>query len=181
MNAGRREALILGAAGLGAAAAGFVAGPRLLELGSTSSGRDDGYALFASSFPDLHGKARPLAEWRGKVLVVNFWATWCTPCIEEIPLLSAAWKKYRDAGVEIVGIAIDNGAKVVEFTRTVPISYPILLAEQGGIDLMRRLKNTSGGLPYTVIVDRRERLVHRKLGVLKAGDLESILPPLIKA
>jgi thiol-disulfide isomerase/thioredoxin len=174
---GRREALILGAAGLAAAAAGFLVGPTALRLGGNAAGD----ALQAASFPDLEGKPRKLAEWRGRVLVCNFWATWCAPCREEIPLLVAARRNYASAGAEIVGIAIDNGAKVREFSASFAISYPVLLAEADGLDLMRRLGNASGGLPYTVVADRQGAPVRQKLGAFKAGELEAILDPLLRS
>lgn len=176
MNAGRREALILGAAGIGAAAIGFLAGPALLRLFADGEGD-----LFRSgSFPDLAGNPRRLTEWRGKVLVCNFWATWCAPCREEIPLLMAAREKYASSGVEVVGIALDNAAKVREFSITYKISYPILLAEADGLELMRQVGNSSGGLPYTVVADRTGALVHRKLGALKEEDVDSVLAPLAR-
>jgi thiol-disulfide isomerase/thioredoxin len=124
----RRELLILGGAGLAAAVAGFLAGPALLKLG----GAGEGEALRAASFADLEGRPRRLAEWNGKVLVCNFWATWCAPCREEIPLLVAARQKYGPSGVEFVGIAVDNAAKVREFAASFN-SYPVLLAEAEGL------------------------------------------------
>lgn len=177
MAPARRELLILAGAGLAAAAVGFLAGPALLRLGAGAEAE----ALGAAVFDDLQGRRRRLAEWRGKVLVCNFWATWCAPCREEIPLLVAARQKYGPAGVEIVGIAIDNAAKVREFVATFKIPYPILVAESDGLDLMRQLGNTGGGLPYTVIADREGRLVHRKLGALKEVELDGFLRPLVKA
>lgn len=172
----RREALTLGAAGVAAAAAGFLAGPLL--LGDKGRGDD---VLRSASLIDLDGKPRHLAEWEGRILVWNFWATWCTPCREEIPLLIAVREKYRVWGVEIVGIAVDNAAKVREFSLSFGISYPILLAEADGLDLMRKLGNSSGGLPYTVVIDRQGDQVHRKLGALKQGDLDAILGPLTQS
>jgi len=177
MTPGRRELLILGGAGLAAAAAGFLVGPALLRL--RGGGEDE--ALAAASFGDLEGRRRRLAEWRGRVLVCNFWATWCEPCREEIPLLVAAGRKYGPGGVEIVGIAIDNAAKVREFAATYSISYTVLLAEADGLDLMRRLGNQGGGLPYTVIANPEGRVIHRKLGALKTGELEGILGPWVKS
>lgn len=175
MKPGRREALILGAAGLAAAAAGFLVGPLLLQ----DRGRGDS-VLRSSTLVDLAGKPRQLAEWEGRILVLNFWATWCAPCLEEIPLLMAARAKYASAGVEIVGIAIDNPAKVRDFSTSFNISYPILLAEADGLDLMRKLGNSAGGLPYTVVADRRGNVVHRKLGAFKQADLDAILGPLAR-
>ena len=169
MAPSRRETLLLVAAGLAAAAAGFVAGPLLL-------GKGEGILdLRADGLVDLTGKPRQLTEWQGRVLVCNFWATWCAPCREEIPLLMTARDRYRLAGVEIVGIAIDSAAKVGEFTRSLGISYPILVAEATGLDLMRRLGNSSGGLPYTVVFDRRGEPAHRKLGALKQFDIDAVL------
>jgi thiol-disulfide isomerase/thioredoxin len=175
MTPGRREALILAAAGLAAAAAGFLLGPLL--LGRRDRAAETGF--MALQLPDLQGRTRRISEWRGRVLVCNFWATWCAPCREEIPLLMAARSKYAAKGVEIVGIAIDNAAKVGEFSRSLRISYPILLSEAEGLEHMRGLGNTSGGLPYTVFFDRDGRVAHRKLGALKQADLEAILAPLV--
>jgi thiol-disulfide isomerase/thioredoxin len=176
MKAGRREVLVLGLAGIAAAAAGFLVGPALLQPGQG----EEKELLSSASFPDLQNRTRELSEWRGKVLVCNFWATWCAPCREEIPLLIAARKKYGPRGVEIVGIAIDNAAKVGQFSTSLNIPYPILLAGADGLDLMRRLGNSSGGLPYTVTADREGALVHRKLGALKPGELDNVLDPLTR-
>lgn len=172
MTRGRREALLLFAAGLAAAGAGFFAGPMLLRLGGSDAASR---RLFAAAFPDLSGRPRQLAEWQGRAVLVNFWATWCAPCREEIPLLLSARRKYGPEGVEIVGIAVDNAAKVDEFARSMAISYPVLLAEADGLDLMRELGNTAGGLPFTVVADRQGAIIHRQLGALKQGDLDGIL------
>ena len=170
MKPGRREALILGAAGLAAAAAGFLVGPLLLQ-----DRRRGDSVLRSATLVDLAGKPRQLAEWEGRILVLNFWATWCAPCREEIPLLMAARSKYASTGVEIVGIAIDNAAKVRDFSTSFKISYPILVAEADGLDLMRKLGNSAGGLPYTVVADRQGNVVHRKLGAFTQEDLDAIL------
>lgn len=173
---------MLGAAGLAAAAAGFLLGPLVLRsTGGDGSGAGTGdSALRAGAFPDLTGQVRRLSEWRGKVLVCNFWATWCAPCREEIPMLMATRAKYAPTGLEIVGIALDNPANVRQFAASFKISYPVLLAEAEGLDLMRALGNTGGGLPYTVVADRQGGVVHRKLGALKEADLEAILAPLAR-
>jgi len=176
MSPGRREALILAVAGIAAAAAGFLAGPALLRLGEGG----DGEIPRAAGFPDLAGKVRTLGEWRGKVLVCNFWATWCAPCREEVPLLAAASRKYGPAGVEIVGIAIDNGPKVSEFAASFRIPYPILIAETSGLSLMGQLGNSAGGLPYTVVADRNGKLIHRKLGAFRPAELDALLDPLAR-
>jgi len=185
MTPDRRKALILGAAGLAAAAAGFLLGPILLQStngGGGGEGEASGnLALRSANLVDLAGQPRRLGEWQDRILLCNFWATWCAPCLEEIPLLMAARAKFASSGVEIVGIAIDNPSKVREFTTSFNISYPILLAEADGLDLMRKLGNSAGGLPYTVIADRQGNVVHRKLGAFHRGALDAILGPLTRS
>jgi len=186
MKPGRREVLILGAAGLAAAAAGFLAGPLALRstgrngAGEAAGTADMDIALRSAAFPDLAGQTRTLGEWRGRVLVCNFWATWCAPCREEIPMFMAVRAKYAASGVEFVGIAVDNPSNVRQFAASFKISYPVLLAEADGLDLMRKLGNIAGGLPYTVVADRQGAIAHRKLGALKRDDLEGILAPMTR-
>lgn len=187
MQPGRREALILGGAGIAAAAAGFLVGPVLLRQtgwgeggkGAASAAAGN-LALRSASLMDLGGRTRHLSEWQDRILICNFWATWCAPCLEEIPLLVAARAKYASAGVEVLGIAVDNSAKVRDFTASFKISYPVLLGESEGLDLMRKLGNNTGGLPYTVVTDRQGGVVHRKLGAFKQADLEAVLGPLTR-
>ena len=172
----RREALILVAAGVAAASAGFLVGPAFLR------GRDsaDAGELWSTRLPDLAGKSRQVSEWRGRVVVCNFWATWCAPCREEIPVLMAARQKSGPDTLEVVGIAVDNAAKVGEFARSFRISYPVLISDGEGLELMRKLGNTAGGLPYTVFLDRQGRVAHRKLGALTSTELDGILESLTK-
>ena len=171
----RREALVLAGVAAAAAAAGFLAGPRLLDFGA-----DEPDALRGVTFQDLAGNPHRLDQWQRKILVVNFWATWCAPCLEEIPMLVVMREKYAPSGVETVGIAIDLAAKVAEFSKNMKISYPLLIADSGGLDLMRKLGNKAGGLPYTVFLDRRGVPIKRKLGALKGSELESILSAMLK-
>jgi len=173
MVLGRRELLILGGVGLVAATAGALVGPMLMQ---SQSGAAD---LLAASFPDLDGRPRKLLEWRGHVLVCNFWATWCTPCREEIPLLAAARNRFSPKRVEIVGIGIDSASKIYEFSKTLGIRYPILVAGVEGLELMRKLGNVAGGLPFTVFLDRQGRLAYRKLGPIQALELEEQLAKLL--
>lgn len=174
MRPGRRNALIFAAVGVGAAAAGVVVGPLVLQ---SRSGAAD---LLAASFTDLSGKTRRVIEWEGQVLVCNFWATWCAPCREEIPMLMAVRDKYGSNGVEVLGIAIDQVDKVSDFARELAIPYPILIAGAEALDLMRGLGNASGGLPYTVILGRQGTVAHRKLGLIHQAELESALAPLLR-
>lgn len=173
MTLRRREALLLGGIALTAATAGFIAGPLL-----TQGDAGDADVIAAGRFTDLEGKPRGLAEWRGKVLVLNFWATWCAPCREEIPMFIEARGEYAPYGVEFVGIGIDKADKIAEFARQMRINYPILVADAAAMDMMRRLGNRAAGLPFTVIVDRAGIPVARKLGAVHREELNRMLSPL---
>jgi thiol-disulfide isomerase/thioredoxin len=174
MNLERREVLVLGAVAAGAALAGAIAGAFALQ---SRSGAAD---LLSSRFPDLAGRERRLAEWQGRPFLCNFWATWCAPCREELPLLDAARKRHATIGFEVVGIAVDNATNVAEFLKTVPLSFPVLLAGAPAIDLMRRLGNAGGGLPFTVAVDAAGRVRSRKLGAYSSTQLEAELTALFR-
>jgi len=133
--------------------------------------------LMAATLPDMDGKSQALAQWRGKVIVVNFWATWCPPCLEEIPEFVRMQEKLGPRGLQFVGIAIDNQDKVREFAVKFGINYPILIGEMEGIELVRRVGNDRGGLPFTVIVDRKGRLIGTELGGLNEQKLTAIVAP----
>lgn len=174
MPVDRRKALLYGGVAAAAAGAGIVVGPLVLQDRSGAS------RLLATVFPDLEGQARRLLDWRGKVVVVNFWATWCEPCREEIPLLSKISESYRESGVVVVGIAIDTVAKIREFAANFRINYPILVGDMRAIDLLRDLSNPAGALPYTVVLSRAGAVEARKLGAYKAGELEEALAPILR-
>src|SRR5688572_262302 len=113
MNPGRRELLILGGVAGVAAVAGGVAGALFLQSQSGAA------TLLSSQFPDLSGRARRLSEWQGQPLLCNFWATWCAPCREELPLLDAAQQQYRAQGLQVLGIGIDSAANIREYLKVV--------------------------------------------------------------
>ena len=136
-------------------------------------------ALFAATLSDLDGKAQNFQQWRGKIIVVNFWATWCPPCRVEIPEFIKLQNEYRDKGVVFVGIALDQTEKVRPFVKEAGINYPILL---GGADVMalaQAVGNKNGGLPYTVVVDRVGKIVFKKLGTVSYEQLEKQLLSLL--
>jgi thiol-disulfide isomerase/thioredoxin len=165
----RRDALILGGAGFAAAAAGAVVGALALQSGSGAAG------LLAAEFHDLDGRPRRLLEWKGKALLCNFWATWCEPCREEIPLLVAAKQKLPVSEVELVGIGIDSEAKIREFAKTYKMNYPILIADATAIGLLRGLGNRAGALPYTLLLDPSGAVSWRHLGPLTEAHLRQVL------
>lgn len=132
-------------------------------------------ALWQLDFPDSHGNRQALAQWRGQILVLNFWASWCPPCREEMPDFAALRAQYRPKGVEFVGIAIDSVANVKPFLGQHPVNYPILIGEGAAHSLARRLGNPSGALPYTIVLDRDGQIVLHHLGRLPRGTLEAAL------
>ncbi|HKI63918.1 MAG TPA: TlpA disulfide reductase family protein [Burkholderiales bacterium] len=175
MALGRRKALILGTVGVAATAAGALTALGLLRSDGGSA------ALQAAEFTDLEGRTRQLAEWTGRVVVCNFWATWCPPCREEIPMLVALNSRMEPKGAQVVGIAVDFAAKVASLARDYKITYPILIAGPDGIDLMREAGNQVGGLPYTAFLDRKGKIVGTKLGALKESEVNERLAEMLRS
>ena len=132
-------------------------------------------ALWPLAYPDTQGRPQALSQWRGRVLVLNFWASWCAPCREEIPDFVALRAQYAAKGVEFVGIAVDNSANVAQFMQRQTINYPILIGEGAATNLARQLGNPSGALPYTLVLDRDGNIVFKHLGRLPRARLEAIL------
>ena len=137
--------------------------------------QDAAERLFAAHFADLDGRPQALAQWRGKTLVVNFWASWCAPCREEMPAFSRLQTRHAGAGVQFVGIAIDSPHNVAEFARRLSVSYPLLIGETDGPALMRALGNVSLALPYTVLIDADGRPRFARLGRLDERELDALL------
>src|SRR3990172_984757 len=129
--------------------------------------------------PEVDGKKHSLEEWRGKVIVLNFWATWCPPCREEIPLLIALQKKRAADGLQVVSVAIDDKTAVMLYRQSVGINYPILMGGDDALDLVARYGNRMGSLPFTVIIDRGGAIAVRKLGAFTQNELESLIEPLL--
>ncbi len=133
--------------------------------------REQAPRLFSQPLRDLTGASKTLAEWRGKVLVVNFWATWCEPCREEIPMFVRLQREHGDKGLQFIGIAIDDPAKVAPFAKQFGINYPVLLGGIEAADWSRTLGNQAGGLPFTLIVGRDGVVRGSHLGAMKEGDV----------
>lgn len=166
MALGRRDFLALAGVGAAAAAAGALVGA--LGRQSTSGAA----ALLGYAFQDLEGRPTRLREWTASVLLCNFWATWCAPCREEIPLLVAARREHAANGFEIAGIGIDQAGKLKSFAKDFGVDYPILVAGADSGDLLRALGNNAAALPYSVILDRERRVTYRKLGAWSKPELE---------
>lgn len=168
--------LLLLVAALAALAAGYLTA---LWLRAPATDTATGGTAVEFRLPDLAGKEHRLEEWRGKVVVLNFWATWCPPCREEIPIFIDLQKRLGDQGLQFVGIAIDDVAAVAAYQREIGINYPSLLGGDGGLGLMGAYGNAASGLPFTVILDREGRIAARKIGAFRRAELEALLSPLL--
>jgi thiol-disulfide isomerase/thioredoxin len=140
--------------------------------------RTDASALLAVTLPNTEGKEESLGQWKGKLLIVNFWATWCAPCREEMPEFVRMQKAYGDKGVQFVGIAVDEGAKVRQFATEIGLNYPALIGGYGAMELSRTLGNTVMALPFTVVVDRSGTIVHTQLGPVRLDQLRALIDKL---
>jgi len=127
--------------------------------------------FWASQFEGPNGEAVDLAAWRGKPLLVNFWATWCPPCVEELPLLNAFYRAHAARGWQVLGLAVDQPRAVRSFLQKLPLDFPVGMAGLAGTQLSRELGNPTGGLPYTVVMGADGAVLHRKIGKVSETDL----------
>jgi len=125
--------------------------------------------LWAQRFDQPAGGELAMATLMGRPMVLNFWATWCAPCVKEMPLLDSFQRQNK--GWQVVGLAVDGPTPVREFLAKLPVGFPIGLAGFNGVDLARSFGNASGGLPFSVVFDRRGAAVFRKLGIITEQEL----------
>lgn len=135
--------------------------------------------LLQLSLPDIYGNPSKLPRLPNKVLVINFWATWCEPCKEEIPALMRIHRKYADNGVQIVGIAVDSADKVRKFYFDFGMNYTVLIGGVETMDLVRELGNRAGGLPFTLVFDRTGNITIARLGSITEAELERAIKTLL--
>lgn len=133
----------------------------------------------AFALKDLEGKTRNIDEWNGKVLLINFWATWCPPCKKEMPAFIELHEEYKSQGFEVIGIALDDEESVQDFVDTLGVNYTVVAAEYAGLELSRLYGNRMGALPFSVFVGRDGKIKLTKAGELSKADVEKIIKPLL--
>ncbi|MFZ6691199.1 TlpA disulfide reductase family protein [Undibacterium sp. SXout20W] len=129
--------------------------------------------LLARTLPDSAARPQALSQWKNHFLVVNFWATWCSPCVQEMPELSALQKEFQGKSVQIIGLGIDSPSNIADFAKKYEISYPLYVAGLDGSELSRQMGNQAGGLPFTVLINGNGKVVKTYLGRLKMGELRA--------
>lgn len=146
--------------------------------GENHTGQQEGF--YSHRYPDQQGKAFDFAELKGKLTVVNFWATWCAPCKKEIPDLSAISQDYAQHSVAVIGIAAEDLPAMQEFLQTIPASYTFVAAEFDAMTISRAMGNAKGILPFTVVLDRNGNIVTQISGIVQPEGLRAILDKVLE-
>lgn len=171
INANRRVAMYAGVAAIAAIAGAGVAWNRQAGNGKSDIAAEVMQAFWAAEFDTPTGESLSMSAFQGRPLVVNFWATWCPPCVEEMPLIDVFFRQNQKNGWQVLGLAIDQPSRVRQFMGQFPVSYKIGLAGLSGTELGKILGNEVGGLPFTVVLDAQGHLIQRKMGKLSPEDI----------
>lgn len=142
---------------------------------ATASPRIAAAALYATTFTDAEGRPQALGQFQGRVLVLNFWATWCGPCREEMPAFTRVQARWKDRGVQFLGVSAEDAAKVSRFGRDLGIGYPLWTGGEQVGELSRRLGNRLGVLPHTVIIAPGGDILETRVGPYTEAELEQRL------
>jgi thiol-disulfide isomerase/thioredoxin len=168
MRARRRRQILGGAVGVAAAAAGATLAYR---WGGSSREQDGADALWSLQFERPEGGKLVMANFRGKPLVLNFWATWCVPCIRELPALQRFQRDFAARGWQVVALAVDQPVPVLEFVARFKLDLTVAMAGVDGLEWQRAMGNSSGGLPFSVLLNANGNLLQRRLGESRYDDL----------
>jgi thiol-disulfide isomerase/thioredoxin len=169
----RRQWMMIGGISMLALLAGVFSSHWISQTGLASDPSIK--AFFANPWQTPDGKSANTEDWRGKVLVVNFWASWCPPCVEEMPALDKIAQEYAAKNVLIVGIGIDSPSNIRQFLENTPVSYPIMIGGLDGSALAKQMGNAQGALPYTVIINAKGKSVYTKLGKISEEELKKAI------
>lgn len=176
-STGRRHWLMAGTAAAAVVAGAGVAwwrqsgGQAEAPLAAASPPTAAEAAVWALALETPAGSPIALRDFQGKPLLLNFWATWCPPCIEELPLLNSFYSENKSKGWQVLGLAVDQKAPVNTFLSRLPLAFPVAMAGMGGVELSKSLGNLVGGLPFTVVFGAAGTVLHRKMGRVSPQDL----------
>ena len=169
----RRQWIVISGISLLALLAGIFSSPWISKTGLVS---EPGVkAFFANEWQSPDGKVLDSKDWQGKVLVVNFWGSWCPPCVEEMPELEKLQGEFLQQNVLFVGIAIDSPSNVREFLKKTSVSYPIAMGGMNGSQIYKALGNTQSALPYTVVINSNGKAIYSKLGKIDEEELRKAI------
>ncbi len=172
MTPSRRRWLTAGLSAGFAALGGWVAWQRFAPSKASDAAVT---LLYAQTLPDHAGQPYDLGQLRGRTVVLNFWATWCPPCIEEMPELAELHREIAPRNATVIGIGVDSAANVREFAEKHRFPYPLVVAGIRGTELAREFGNIIGALPFTAVIDARGRIVERKLGRIRLEPLRAVV------
>ena len=161
--------------GAGAAATAMGMGAALWRYTPQNVPASAGHPVWAEQFETPAGQVLRMAEFQGKPLLLNFWATWCPPCVEELPMLNAFWQENARQGHQVVALAIDQPSSVRRFIDRQPLGFPVGLAGLAGSELGKSLGNVAGGLPFTLFFKADGSIWRQKMGQLQHEDLRTWL------
>jgi thiol-disulfide isomerase/thioredoxin len=150
---------------------------RLADTQTATSSKILPPQLPSFSMKDTAGTPRNSNEWEGKILIVNFWATWCPPCLEEMPTLVDFQDQYSSKGVQIVGVAIDNLEQVKDFIELYDINFPVVIGQDAAMELGKKMGNRISALPYTAIFDKKGKTLYAQPGKVTHDLLEKLIKP----
>lgn len=165
----RRQMLIITGMSVAGLAAGLITSSWIYRDGTASE--ESVAALLANQWTKPDNTLINTAEWQNRVLVVNFWASWCPPCVEEMPELSALQDEFSSKNVLFVGIGIDTPSNIRQFLETTLVSYPIVMGGLQGSKIGKALGNIQGALPYTVVINSKGKVTNTKLGKINEDEL----------
>lgn len=169
-----KQSLIISIAAILALSAGIATQINLSSPSTAST-------LTEFKFPDITGKIRSSKEWQGKILLINFWASWCPPCIKEIPEFIQLQKQLGQQNIQFIGIAVEDRDSALSYTNIDSINYPILIAAEKGITLAQQLGNHINAIPFTLVVDQFGNIVHRHPGEFSKQQILEVVSPLFNA
>lgn len=156
----------------------LVSGVFMQHLSSNEAVKTDA-PMLEFSLPDMTGQQHNISQWQNKIRIINFWATWCPPCLKEIPEFIQLQNQFNDQNIQFIGIAIDNKQSVADYLATMPINYPILMAEYEGANLSQQLGNNFRTLPFTLIINQQGQIIHRQRGEISREQILAVIEPII--